>query len=406
METFDAYMKLIEQQKAHIPSGASFTGDLSERARQLFSTVEGKMAGSIVSMHPGDYVRTGSDEEHGISLAAPIGYDVWYLFPAAQEDIAYDEEAMDALLEYLGPFTQKLQDIKPLKTLRSVDDLAYVSWWSWPQSMEYWANNAPYIFKEMRFETVLLGSDFLYNSKGNIPESVGFLAFPVGQLGVMEIVSLATESYCPSVAGSEDNVVEGGGMMPPVHHTRGACAGHHLVEEGYLQQPNAEILADEFGGLPSAEPHSWLRYWIQPSDKFPAPGEFVVLLAKSELYHVWWFQETYPFMYSGNFFETEYYTSGIVKEVHTFNDVGEPTVCKVLFNGVYETYLRSTDYYEYEVDDRVAILKVAQLLNAFSGGEITYNMDWTRLSAPGSHDGHSFASPEIGWRIAPISFYE
>jgi len=406
MLEIEAYTKLIEKAKIRIPSGASFTGDLSERVRGLLSLTGEEAAAAIVAIQPGDYIRAGSDKSPGISLAAPIGYDVWYLFPTANvlnfED-AEDDARTDEILERLHPFLSALQDIKPLKTVRSVADLNYHDWWSWSSSMNYWENSAPYMIKEMRYETVLNGKGFKYYSEGMPESSVGYLAFPVGQLGVMEIVSLIGESITEddsfSITG-EEAVVEAGEMMAPVHNNRGGCVGTHLIENGYLvQDPKVELMSEDFEGQEPVAPHRWLRYWLKPEDTFPVPGEFVVLLAKSELFHVNWFQATQPVVYSGNWWETEYYSSGIVKEVIEPDDASdeETNIYKIWVRS-FEMYLRPSDFAEYKVDDRVAIVKETL--------DLVDNMDWTLLESDKNNESSSAENPDSDWYIMPISFYD
>lgn len=390
----DNIEELIKKVGAYIPSGASLTGDLSAIAKKI-------LGGNIV-IQPGDYVRPGSGDDAGISLAAPIGYDIWYLFHTANILNFEDNERTDEILERLDPFLSKLQDIKPLKTVRSVDDLNYVSWWSWPDSMNYWTNSAPYMIKEMRYETILSGKGFKYYSDGMPSGSIGYLAFPIGQLGVMEIVSLIGESITEDDSFSisaQEAIVEGKEMMPPVHDDRGFCVGTHLIESGYLVQDNVELMADDFEGQELIEPHRWLRFWIKPEDTFPVPGEFVALLAKSELYHVWWFQETYPFLYSGHWFETEYYSSGIIQEIIEPDDESEEetNIYKIWIRG-FEMYLRPTDFYEYELDERVAVVKETL--------ELIDNWDWSLIESDKDNDSSSEDSPDEDWRIAPISFYK
>lgn len=396
---------LIARAKLYIPSGASFTGDVSDRIRKLKS-LSGDDLSSIVSTLPGSFVRGGSKDDIGISIAAPIGYDVWYLFPTDNVLDIEDDERTAEILERLDPFLSALQDIKPLKTLRSVADLSFTTWWSWPQSMDYWTNSAPYMIKTMRFETILEGRGFEYYSSGMPKDSVGYLAFPVGQLGVMEIVSLIGESVTEAdgfSVGAQEAIVEAGDMMAPVHDDRGYCVGEHLIEDGYVVQNDGddkvELMADDFSGQESVEPHRWLRYWLMPEDTFPVPGEFVALLAKSELFHVNWFQESFPLLYSGNWWENEFYTSGIVQEVIVPDAASEEktNIYKVWVRG-FEIYLRSSDFLEYEVDERVAIVKEPL--------EQTANMDWTLIDDSKGNNSSSAESPDDDWRIVPISFYE
>jgi hypothetical protein len=397
--------KLIERAKLYIPSGASFTGDVSDRIRKLMSLSGDEIAG-LVSTEPGSFVRPGTKGDAGISLAAPIGYDVWYLFPTENVLNFEDNERTEEILERLGQFLSKLQDIKPLKTLRSVDDLSFTSWWSWPASMNYWTNSAPYMIKVMRYETILEGRSFKYYSGGMPSNSIGFLAFPIGQLGVMEIVSLIGESVTEADGfsiGAQEAIVEAGDMMAPVHHNRGHCVGEHLIEGGYLVQNDGtdkvELMSEDFIGQESVEPHRWLRYWLMPEDTFPVPGEFVALLAKSELFHVNWFQATAPILYSGQYWENEYYTSGVIQEVIEPDDESEEetNIYKVWVRG-FEMWLRPTDFYLYEIDERVAIVKETL--------DLVDNMDWTLIESDKDNDSSSADNPDEDWRVAPISFYE
>jgi len=394
-------IKLIERAKSYIPSGASFTGDLSERVRQLYSMVGEDLAKGVIQIEPGDYIRVGSEVSPGISLAAPIGYDVWYLHPTENALGSEDEERTDEILERMDDFLSCLQDIKPLKTVRSLADLEYFAWPGWYSFWNYWENNAPYMIKVMRYESILKGRSFKYYSQGMPVDSVGYLAFPIGQLGVMEIVSMIGESVTEAddfEVDSEDVIIDSSqGMMAPMDNHRGHCIGSHLIENGYLVQDNVELMAEDFEGQELVEPHRWLRYWIQSEDTFPVPGEFVVLLAKPELFHVIWYQATYPFLYSGQYWENEYYTSGIVKEIIEPHDEELTNNYKVWVRG-YEMYLRSSDFLEYEEGDRVAIVKSALGLSK--------NMDWTQIDGVKNNESSSAESPDDDWVIAPISFYE
>lgn len=402
----EAYNQLIKTAQARIPSGASFTGDISENVRKLFSMVGDDLSSSIISMNPGDYIRTGSDESPGISLAAPIGYDVWYLFQTVNLlpfATGADDIRTNEILERLDGFLSKLQGLKPLKSVRSRDDLSFHTWWSWPEAMDYWNNNAPYVIKEMRYEVVSKGEGFKYPSGGMADGSIGFLAFPVGQLGVMEIVSLIGESITEAESfelSSSETVFPDGGMMAPVKlDCKGYCAGDHLIKQGYLLQENTEYPADDFLSQEAVAPHAWLRKWLMPEDTFPAPGEFVGLLAKPESYHVSWFQETFPFLYSGNFWETGAYSSGIIQEVIARDeyDEEETDIYKIWIRG-YEMYLRPTDFYEYEVGSRVTVIK--------KNMETVSNWDWLLLEDDKNNESSTRETPDPDWKIAPVSFYK
>ncbi len=408
--TLESYTKLIEQAKLKIPSGASFTGDLVGHIRRLYSTLGEDAEQVITAVEPGDFVRVGGDTDLGISLALPIAYDVWYLIHAGNIlpfETAADEQRTLDILSGLDTFLTALQDIKPLRALRSYEDLTYEHGVDWMDT--YYLNAAPYMIKEMRFETILTGQSFKYDSdvkpgtEGNL--SIGYLSFPVGHLGVMEILSLISESMTEAAGfeiSDQEAIVEGNEMMPPVHNNRGHCIGTHIVERGYLVQGDTvEYPASDFEGQESVAPHNWLRHWIREDDTWPVPGEFISLVAKSNLYHVWWFQQSLPFLYSGNWFETDFYTSGIVLEVIAPAGDEVTNIYKVRVK-CFDLYLRPTDFYEYEVGDRVAIVKG---IPAYVLSDIVepFNFDWTRLED--KDDDSSDTTPDPNWFIVPISFY-
>ena len=142
------------------------------------------MEQTIISVGLGDFVRVEGEIDPGISLALPIAYDVWYLLHTDSIlpfETYEDDQRTLAILAGLDTFLTALQNIKPLRTLRSYDDLGTESDW---RSMEsYFVNNGPYMIKEMRFETILNGESLQYDSDGNSGSednlSIGYLSFPV-----------------------------------------------------------------------------------------------------------------------------------------------------------------------------------------------------------------------------------
>ena len=149
--------------------------------------------------------------------------------------------------------------------------------------------------------------------------------------------------------------------MSPMTDMKGACPGVHLVEEGYaIASRDAEYPAEPFAGYDNILPLHSMRYYLRRDAKWPLPGEFIGLLAKPWPTHVWWFQKTSPFLYSGNWFETNYYTSGVVTEVLQPPEGAFGLVYKCVVRGV-EVCVASSDFYEYTVGDRVAILRINDL---------------------------------------------
>jgi hypothetical protein len=142
---------------------------------------------------------------------------------------------------------------------------------------------------------------------------------------------------------------------------KGACPGVHIVEKGYLiASKDAEYPAEVFAGYDKILPFHSLRYYLRRDAKWPLPGEFIGLLAKPWPSHVWFFQETSPLLYAGNWFETNYYTSGVITAILQPLEGQVGLVYKCVVRGV-EVYVATSDFYGYAVGDRVAILRTNDL---------------------------------------------
>ena len=272
----------------------------------------------------------------------------------------------------------------------------------------------------------------------------------------MRVVSLVSESLLArpeyQVADDSEKPVPGEQLLPPMERQSNSCSGRHLVEDTYsILNRDTEYPAKDMAGTENTLPHHWMRYWLKKEDTFPVPGEFLAMLTKAQGLppHCWWYQETNPILYSGNFFETEYYTSGIVlaviKEVDrdweagtatyevaqvsvlheqrqghgeyclqegmqfTWEEVGNVYKIKVKDQ---DLYLKSSDFLEYRVNDRVAVRKVP--------GVWAENFIWEDLEpgrrVPGTgvygrmeYDMAMAGKPfEINrqWVVVPITFYK
>ena len=177
-----------------------------------------------------------------------------------------------------------------------------------------------------------------------------------------------------------------------------------------------------FEGLDNPELHQWMRYWITPDNKEIVPGEFVGLLCRPWPLHCWWFQETAPIVYSGNWVETEFYTSGIVKEVLEPPDPGgngggdfTPEDNEVgnryrVWVKNEEILVKSSDFLEYEEDEQVSLLKTWREGGDGSGGgsvgpaseteEASGNFTWQDLELLDT--GEELTRE---WVIVPAEFY-
>jgi hypothetical protein len=395
----DLTMKIEKYGKIRGNTAGSAVGSpmqgMQGRLREILAlVVPGHDLSHLLVMDVGDRLLAGTSENgYDIGFSLPVASDIWYLSPGdsilpfkGDNHQANAEKILGFLEEYLA----RLDNIKPLKILRQPSDLhAYKDWSEMRNAFD--ADKAPYAIREMRFETWMLNRSTEFPSKGpkasagageyRHPENslgqlyCGLLSFPVGPLGVMEVLSIFSESMDAMHFFSTDEsiIVESpdsfecvtdqplDGFMSPMTDMKGKCPGVHLVEKGYLNvSRDAEYPAEPFDGHDLILPFHSLRFYLRRDAKWPLPGEFIGLLAKPWPTHVWWFQKTSPLLYAGNWFETNYYTSGVITEVLTPLEGSSVKVYKCVVRGV-EICIASSDFYGYAVGDRVAILRTADL---------------------------------------------
>ena len=279
------------------------SGALSDRLVQLF-----KMANETkgltyapIAVDPGDYIRIGDDGTPGLALSLPIAYDVWYLWKTVNtlSDIEEDQLLFTQLI--LNPFLTRLGGIKPVrmvpKEMLAPDPNSILT--IDPPDLSFFQNNGFYYIKEMRFETFIKDRSPDYPSPG--PQKIiedgkdkqgmgqgdvysGYLAFPVGSLGVMEIISFVCDSLLDgieAVPGQEYDgtyeAVPGNGLLPPVDSQAGQCKGLKLYDKAYLRTCiDVEYPAEQMQGHDSIAPHHWLRFWLDKENTYPIPGEFEI----------------------------------------------------------------------------------------------------------------------------------
>lgn len=358
----------------------------------------------IGTLEPGDMVMG----EERLPMTAPLGYDLWYLWTHANimanyftltgdEGDRYDYTAyMAANLEFLDT----LAGLKPLKILKNIPapPLAiggpgYATW----KIRAEWFDNGVYWINTMAFELHPPDISIQYPSDGPkdfVPnDSAGYVTFPVGQLGVMEVVSLMQETglsgnkftavdslptYWPKpalidVPDSDKPALQSPPeIFPAMKDGSGKilagqnyCYGRHLIEDAYLTVADGmELYSSNMKEYPEdVKPKKWMRYWIKNNDTFPVPGEFIGILCRPVACppHVWWFQESSPFLYAGHWMETWNLTSGVVTEVileAARTDSGTGNQYKAKIQGC-EVLIDATDFLLYSVGDRVAVMKVA-----------------------------------------------
>lgn len=364
---------------------------------------------------PGDFV-VGKH----IALAAPIAEDLWYLWNHVNGMTWIDkddttQEYYDERLKFLA---EKLGGIEALRGVTKSSDITrgIIPWDSgYGFSYGAWQNNAEPWFQLMIFEILFHGQGFIRNDEDNTPEdAVGYISFPVGQLGVMEVISLIRESLTDAtdfvIKDDESPVKDTPQLFPSYSRWEmNKCYGVHLIESGYKEVvPNfiyyskSTVPESDYGR--DIAPKKWARLWITRKEKWPVPGEFVGIICKaSPVPHCWWFQKSNPFLYAGNWFDTWDLTSGVIFDVtEAIEHPVTGTSCTEYLVKVHGRYVSvySSDFLEYSVGDRVCIFKSVEI-------EIgDREKPFTHLNQFTQGDPEETPVSTVNFTILPITFYE
>lgn len=369
-------------------------------------------------------------------LSSPIAYDIWYLnhhinilsrstdrydyipfIDSNGEDV--EDSCITGQFSFLG---EKLQKLSPMTFLRDIGLLTLgeesIKPELWLTKREYFINLIPY---EMRFTDVPFqfdsnGADINYGFSKE--DCAGYFAFPAGQLGVMEVVSIIKEHEIEQEKfelTEEEKPSFPEGRKAFFSHAdkytgQNRCVGDHIFESGYVipveKRKNIEYLNVSVfpeSAYKKISPQSWIRYWFHRTDTFPVPGEFIGIVVKPLALppHAVWFQKTSPFLYAGNWIETNQMTSGIVIE-KTYEadrtDGGIGTEYKVKIHG-WEIYCYASDGMDYELGERVAILK----LNDVKQQSVNTSFLWSDMYTMEEMDKERRT---YDYLIVPISFYK
>lgn len=396
------------QRSLNIRKGISGTGG-------LYGDMLRNQARPIHVLEPGDHSVLGVKKEIERSQSSPIAYDLWYLkhkvnllFRTTLRDKTIPQDYLD---DQLGFLAYPLENMKPMCIIENIEDLAPPSYLNDPSIQAQWKSLNKYFIHLMPYEMRAYNLPEQFPSPGVtkyqfVPyetefgtkyrmvkvddpalfireDYVGYLTFPCGQLGVMEVLSILKQTETEA-----DGFLLGDEFKPilestcdfffaPVNDYTGQnkCFGEHMIESGYVvpggipdpenQERQMEWLNTwpiPFEYYEDCAPQMWIRFWIHKDDKFPVPGEFIGVLARSMALppHIWWFQESCPFVYAGNWMETDNLTSGIVVEKileADRTDGGFGTQYKIKVQG-WDIIAYASDFMDYAVDDRVGVMKV------------------------------------------------
>jgi len=428
-------------------------------------------------IEPGDYVFGGKSP---VKMTVPLAHDLWYLNNAVNLvhhiDPATDSEVY--VSENLKFLEDKLNGLKPMKAVtketlinygketgelqdpptvdssnwtpeegypdkplpepdmdlerlhkyvaslvawaKACKDIKAASLTKFRDFKDSWANEGAYFIQVMPYELGQEGTAFDYDSNvpggANKDDYCGCLMFPVGQLGIMEVVSMFQETELEvdgfSLEETERPVIlDDPQMFPPMEHAgEGWSFGKYLVERGYLVPEDVKsqvelmstVVISKADYTQDVKPKSWTKWWIKKEDKLPVPGEFIGILIKplSVPPHVWWFQESTPLLYAGNWVETENLTSGVITQVtleanRTDGGVGNEYWVKI--NGI-ECIAYASDFKLYAVDERVAVLK------RWTTSEKSVRSFTWKDQRDGQHPVKNEVTQEF--MIMPITFYK
>ena len=350
----------------------------------LFGEIQDLRKDPTTVLEPGDMVSTSADGQIEKLMSAPIDYDLWYLNRSLNMLSRWTERPDSIPENYLKNGLSFLEDkllgVKPMAFARDLKSFVrnQYDYWVTTGSMPRWEVFTEWFIHTMPFEFWTPKGAATYDSPGpkegfSQDDYVGYIMFPVGQLGVMEVISImgqaeteldtfeVTEELAPITESDYEY------FFPPIDRYTGQnqCLGDHLIESGYvvLQEKRNKIewLPASHLSEPDIAPQSWLKYWIHKDDKFPTPGEFIFALVKPLALppHVWWYQKSSVYIHAGNWFETEQLTSGIVVAVTDEDDreCGIGKEYKINVQGI-DIFVYSSDFLVYNVDDRVALLKI------------------------------------------------
>lgn len=242
--------------------------------------------------------------------------------------------------------------------------------------------------------------DFPQNSKEiqhpdgrlkNVGKCLGFIDFLGGfPLQNPELLTSIGE-YSSRKEKNEGEVAakSGGGQpVPPIPDDlfEGYDDKRMLLNYFYLDEEHAETLADDLAGEPKPEGlHWWVRINLEEDKKYPVPGEFLALAARQWCTLPWGEQESTPYLFSGNWMDTVFYTGGRVESI---DESGDFPRYQVRWRKHLLT-LNPSDFAEYQVGDRVTILKKVP--------EDKQSQLWK--------DDDTETPDEEKWVVAPLMFY-
>jgi hypothetical protein len=246
-----------------------------------------------------------------------------------------------------------------------------------------------------RFEMPIYDQGFQYSeAKLDQPDVVAFADFLSGfPMGNPEMLALVGESSSKKDKDAGQVPVLSSDQDPTPPFPKDLFTGYDeaktLLNYFYLDSDYAQTMADGLKGEPEPKGlHWWVRFNFKKSDKFPVPGEFLALAPRLMVDKPWGEQKSSPFLFSGNWMDMVFYSTGKVTAIQDPTADTPYPVYSITWRNQQIQAINPSDFAEYQVGDRVAILK-----------DVTTDKK-TQLWK--DDDMKNFGQ---GWMIAPVSFY-
>jgi hypothetical protein len=262
-----------------------------------------------------------------------------------------------------------------------------------------------------RFEFPKYGEDFKF-SEAAAEGSCGFIDFLAGfPIDCVEmLVGIGDRSSLPGKDKiSKVFVDEGTRIFPTVPTTKlfkWPDAEFDKIFENFTAitvKDVSKFLAKNLEGeVKPRSPKWWFRVQLREKTangnqkKYPVPGEFFGLGCRIWPGKYWGHQKSNPFVYSGNWMDTIYYSGAIITEVIEPTDAIPYTIYKIKWHGKKDEFtIFSSDFAMYQKDDRVTLIK---------------DVDTTKKTQLWKdNDMKYFGGQEDvednRWQIVPVTFY-
>lgn len=253
-----------------------------------------------------------------------------------------------------------------------------------------------------RFELPKYDEKFQYPdavfAEGDVSGFIDFLGgFPVDDVEMMVVIGQFS-SKAKEGEDSKVTVQPGTGVAAPVptdpaHFFKWPEADKVLFSLTALPTKGvAKMLAKSLEGEPVPnKTHWWLRFNMTEDPatpkKWPVPGEFLALGVRMMPDVPWGRQKSSPFIWSGNWVDTVFYTSAVITEVLDPDDNFPYPRYKVQWRKDV-IQVNPSDFAEYRVGDRVTLMKD---VSADKKSQLWKDDDMKKAGDT--------------WQICPITFY-